>query len=50
MIFSLPLPEFYYYKSESQFLALRVEAANLIYISAYILRRLYKVADFVMEC
>ena len=26
------------------------ETANLVYFSAYIIRLLYKVADFVMEC
>ena len=32
------------------FQALRVETANLVYFSAYIINRLYKVADIVMEC
>ena len=33
----------------SLFQALRVETANPLYLSAYIIRLLYKVADFVME-
>ena len=30
--------------------ALRVETSNLAYFSAYIIRLICKVADFVMEC
>ena len=35
---------------ETLYQALRVDTANSLYFSAYIIRLLYKVADFVMEC